>query len=69
MTADYKYIQDSSEDIALGLFALPMAGYRFNFSSEIKMEAKQEGGTVMVKFHTPVGMVLSVLEYTEQLKK
>ena len=72
VTADYKYIQDSAEDIALvslGLFALPMAGYRFNFSSEIKMEVKQEGDTVMVKFHTPVGIVSSVLEYTEQLKK
>jgi len=72
VTADYKYIQDSAEDIALvslGLFALPMVGYRFNFSSEIKMEVKQEGDTVMVKFHTPVGMVSSVLEYTEQLKK
>jgi len=72
VTADYKYILDSAENIALvslGLFQLPSTGYRFDFSSEIKMEAKREGDTVLVKFHTPIGMVSSVLEYTKQLQK
>jgi len=72
VTADYLYIKDSVEDIALtslGLYAPPHAAFKFKFQNQIGVETEQNGDTVLVTYHTPIGSVSACMEYNEQMQK
>lgn len=52
---------------ALGIYTIPEAPYRIHFDEKIRVESKNDGQAIAVEYHTPVGVVKTVTEFTEPM--
>jgi hypothetical protein len=54
---------------ALGIYALKEMAFGYRFSPDIQIEARREGHSIHVTYHTPVGTVSTTTAYTEEMRK
>ena len=54
---------------ALGIYYLKELVFNCKFSSDIEIKVKREGDSTHVEYHTPVGMVSTTTEYTQEMRQ
>jgi len=54
---------------ALGIYSLKELVFNYKFSSDIEIKVKREGDSTHVEYHTPVGMVSTTTEYTQEMRQ
>jgi corrinoid protein of di/trimethylamine methyltransferase len=54
---------------AIGIYCLKELVFRCEFASDIEIRVAREGDMTHVEYHTPVGMVSTTTQHTEEMKK
>lgn len=71
MIPEYLKVRKPEDSIhrALGIYSLKELVFKYKFPSNIEIKVNCDGDITHVEYHTPIGMVSTTTEYTEEMRK